>query len=609
MFNTLHIKNFKSFFNTNDIKLAPITILAGQNSSGKSSIIQSILLLKQTVESPVSEESLILNGHYVSLGDFDDVFNDNADPKNHLSFGFTFSPNIPTPYDETDNLKKASFTLDFESSEEMFEEEKLKIPQLVKSTITGEIEGKNFIFSAINDQEYNNSLKKDYILINTENLNLVYRIIKSEGLDKSNILGVQFNTFLPESILIPYNKELHDFQLNTIKTIVSIIVTNFNLPETNINRHPRFVLRVLNRFKDKINGYPKIASEDELLSIIDKVERVFTDDTAGIWEIYNRTTLPYFLERLEQESFQEIEKTLCNALDNLEQLKATKKTIRKVPVGFLRARDTTGMGGIDDICSSISKILKNTYYLGPLREEPRAFYARFGSNDPMYVGQKGENVAFVLKHYSNKKIKTILPPTEGLFDPNKVTAEHCTLGEAVQQWLSYLGVAEEINVNKMGKFGLTIQAKIHGEKGYDLTNVGVGVSQVLPIIVLGLSTPTENSVLLIEQPELHLHPYVQSRLGDFLLSLSLAGKQIIAETHSEHVINRMRLHVAKGNLTHEDDLLVYFCQRTPESNETTLEKVKIDEFGSIEEYPEGFFDETEKQLHEILMAAFQKGSN
>ncbi|WP_162528596.1 AAA family ATPase [Mycolicibacterium sp. CBMA 361] len=78
----------------------------------------------------------------------------------------------------------------------------------------------------------------------------------------------------------------------------------------------------------------------------------------------------------------------------------------------------------------------------------------------------------------------------------------------------------------------------------DLTSVGTGVSQVLPVLVMCLQAPP-GSLLLIEQPELHLNPAVQQKLADFLLAIAASGRQLLVETHSDYLITRLRLRTAK----------------------------------------------------------------
>lgn len=284
-----------------------------------------------------------------------------------------------------------------------------------------------------------------------------------------------------------------------------------------------------------------------------------------------------------------LSQTISSELENLTE------TLVQKSKPFLGEEYDKNFQKVDlrDIGFAIRNFFNNIQYLGPLREEPRAFYGRAGAHNPLYVGQKGENVAFVLKYYSKRKIHAILPPSNNEeFNPFHSESEEVTLGVAVQKWLEYLGIAKGVRVESMGKVGLTIQANIHGDSNSDLTNVGIGVSQVLPLVVLGLATTTEDATILLEQPELHLHPYVQSRL---------------AETHSEHLINRIRYHIAIGSINYGKDAVIYFCEREDGSAQSEVNKVQIDKYGTIDHYPKGFFDETEKQLEAILMAAFERG--
>ena len=138
-----------------------------------------------------------------------------------------------------------------------------------------------------------------------------------------------------------------------------------------------------------------------------------------------------------------------------------------------------------------------------------------------------------------------------------------------------------------------------------MTQVGVGVSQVLPILVSGLLAES-GTTLIFEQPELHLHPKVQSRLADFFLSMTQLGKQCLVETHSEHIINRIRLRIAEGSVGSpwHEAAKMYFVENKNDSS--TFREIKIDECGSIPVWPEGFFDENESTVDKITKAAFKK---
>ena len=115
-------------------------------------------------------------------------------------------------------------------------------------------------------------------------------------------------------------------------------------------------------------------------------------------------------------------------------------------------------------------------------------------------------------------------------------------------WLQYLDVAKSVESRDQGKLGHELKVALSdSDSTHDLTHVGVGVSQVLPILVMGLLADTDTT-LVFEQPELHLHPKVQTLLGDFFLSMALCNKQCIVETHSEYFIDRLRFRIAAAHL-------------------------------------------------------------
>jgi predicted ATPase len=188
----------------------------------------------------------------------------------------------------------------------------------------------------------------------------------------------------------------------------------------------------------------------------------------------------------------------------------------------------------------------------------------------------------------------------GIGEPQSVP-----LISAVLEWLEYMGVVKDVETVDRGKLGHELKVIVDGGSAFhDLTNVGVGVSQVLPILVLSLLAE-KGSTLIFEQPELHLHPKVQTRLADFLVSMMLLKKQCIVESHSEYLINRLRYR----SVISEDDIIsenvmIYFVEK--ENGKSKYKQVKINKFGVIEEWPKGFFDENEENSAAILRAAMNK---
>ena len=237
-------------------------------------------------------------------------------------------------------------------------------------------------------------------------------------------------------------------------------------------------------------------------------------------------------------------------------------------------------------------LLRRVLYLGPLRSDPQIVYPDVVYRDPERMGPKGEYFVPLLYYRRGATVEDIDPDSFDEGGRNRYT----TLSRSVNSWMSYLGVGSEVHVNPDPPYGLSIGIRDEeSSQCVSLTNVGVGVSQVLPILILGLLAP-RGSIVILEQPELHLHPAIQSRLGDFLIALSRIGKQIVIETHSEHLVNRLRLHIARGRL-HKDDASVLFLGRDSEGTHVT--PIQLDETGFIENWPVGFFDESEQVLLEI----------
>jgi predicted ATPase len=248
-------------------------------------------------------------------------------------------------------------------------------------------------------------------------------------------------------------------------------------------------------------------------------------------------------------------------------------------------------------------------YLGPLRDSPRPMYQLETLESTTNVGYRGEHTAAVLDLNSAEEINYHSPPNE-LADSEYVTSSpvrRASLHDAVVEWLSYLGIADEVVTTEAGVFGNRLQVSTDGAgRLQDLTNVGVGVSQVLPIVVMALLAPP-GSFLIFEQPELHLHPRVQARLADFFLALALDGKQTILETHSEYLVDRFRLRIALSSSDSVRPLInILFSEKS--AGQSTLTPLEISEFGSIANWPKDFFDQSQRDVGRIVKAASEKRS-
>jgi len=179
-------------------------------------------------------------------------------------------------------------------------------------------------------------------------------------------------------------------------------------------------------------------------------------------------------------------------------------------------------------------------------------------------------------------------------------------------WLKDLGVIHDFSVRPVaeGRKEYEVLVSTHAKAPeVKITDVGFGVSQVLPALVQAFYCPP-NSTVWMEQPEIHLHPQVQAELADVFISATKAREegvnrniQLIVESHSEHFLNRLQRRVAEGDIAPQD-VAVYFCRRAGTSTE--LEPLKLNGFGEIENWPEHFFGDEMADIAGRTRAAMSK---
>jgi predicted ATPase len=151
---------------------------------------------------------------------------------------------------------------------------------------------------------------------------------------------------------------------------------------------------------------------------------------------------------------------------------------------------------------------------------------------------------------------------------------------------------------------VSLNANSAEKTSVSIADVGFGVSQVFPILLEGLRIE-KGTTLILEQPEIHLHPKLQMFLSDYLLSLALSRKGVIVETHSDHMINRLVRRIVEDTSHNLDDLVqIYFVKNS--ENGSIVEPVEIDPVRGIVNWPEEFFDQGVNELEEIMRAGIQK---
>ena len=261
-----------------------------------------------------------------------------------------------------------------------------------------------------------------------------------------------------------------------------------------------------------------------------------------------------------------------------------------------RDSDVLNLDGITGIEFYESSLFQdNFHYLQAERICPKPYFemSDFQVRQHRQLGSKGEYTAHFLYLYQDDEI-----PNNKLNHPS---ANSLTLGDQVEAWMGEISPGTRIKVTpNYGIDVISLQFSYGLSNDYRSTNIGFGVTYTLPIIVAVLASKP-GTLILLENPEAHLHPQGQAKIGELLALAASCGVQIIVETHSDHVLNGIRLAVHDGKIEPEDVQLHYFKRQ--EKERTMVSEVispNINRNGRIDQWPDGFFDEWDKSLEALL---------
>lgn len=246
------------------------------------------------------------------------------------------------------------------------------------------------------------------------------------------------------------------------------------------------------------------------------------------------------------------------------------------------------------------RIIDGVFYLGPLRSPPRRVY-QWSGDTPRDVGQKGEYT-----------IAALLAAAQQRRELNRAYKQRKQRFDAfLAGWLVDLGVISAFTVKPVAKdrkeYEVLVKTRADGPE-VKLTDVGFGVSQVLPALVQAFYAPPDSTIWM-EQPEIHLHPMAQSNLADAFISAVQSyengrprGTQLIIETHSEHFLTRLQRRVAEAVIRPED-IAVYFVSHQRSAHVETLQ---LDLAGEISNWPPNFFGDEMGDIAKRTLAALQR---
>jgi len=252
---------------------------------------------------------------------------------------------------------------------------------------------------------------------------------------------------------------------------------------------------------------------------------------------------------------------------------------------------------VQDYALQMVEALKGIVYLGPLRERPQRSYP-WNQQSPGDLGTKGEFAIQALLASANDRAKRTDLGGKGW------------LVDRVSHWFKKMDVADGLSLQNEGP-SVHYEVLVHQKKiKANLVDVGFGVSQVLPVVTLAYFVP-EGSTVILEQPEIHLHPLAQTVLADLFVEASQTRRvQFLVETHSENLFRRLQYLIADEQIS-PDACRLYFVKRGEES--ATLHRLEVDEYGRIKNWPERFFGDTigevERQTRRMIerMAKRQRG--
>ena len=292
-----------------------------------------------------------------------------------------------------------------------------------------------------------------------------------------------------------------------------------------------------------------------------------------------------------------LKKVISNNI--VRQLKEQINTIDHfIPIfPYLRLRKLTQDKGLIDtprlFCRHLYRSIKSIEYIGPFREPPHRTYMYSGES-PSSVGVRGERAMDImtmdfLKQRGSKKKKFII--------------------ENVQKFFKLSQISDEIRIHKLSDRHFEIVLSKYKARSEDnIADVGYGCSQILPILIAGYNIKEKN-ILIVEEPEIHLHPKAQAELGTFFYELSEREIQTIIETHSEHLLLRLQAYIADPSYNLKpDDLRIYYVYM--EKGKRRIVHLELDDNGLFKtEWPEGFFPERYFEARKIAQKVVTKDKN
>ena len=662
----LHVENFKSISKA-DIEFKPLTVLVGRNSAGKSSLLHSLLLASQHLSSDfASDHRISLNRNLVNLGSFHEVLNRKRPENSEVVVGIETSDtkwqaHLVFDREENGQLRKLSREAIISKIEIELERAINKSSDLVNFQFetreildehppllffgdfnSSEIEvavGEGFLSiekSETSDESQDSIARRfDYAMfipaagqnfhpVPLERTDFIHYLIdefhqsalelRNRRSSRLTRLGGKSSTLIAKPA---QNKEYWEENLlSFFKSIFANYIENADFSNSGFLRQliRRLKMTMENpvRFVNLLpeNRPYKKNGDGTQEAISDLVESIALRNISDIKSVL----VPFLQEEVFKSDSYECLKPIHfgkeknwkhqDFLDSTRNNLFTFDTRRSI----LPELEVTQLWG--NSRERLSGKMKNVYYLGPIRDTN---FSAPRLADPRNLGPKGEQAVEVLAHEAYIRNNYPLP----IDDENEndqafnfvVTSPSETFSENLNRWLSHFGLAHGVQHEDQGRDRPRINVLVDKDdptQTVDLRSVGQGMAQLLPVLMQCLLARPEESIVIIEQPELHLHPKLESQIADFFLLCAATGRQIVVETHSEHLINRLRLRIAEDKSNSVQDM-VKILYAEQENDETYFSEALVDSYGGLaNEWPRDFLDLNLVASEKLIDAAIDK---
>ncbi len=537
MLHSLELENFKAFGERARIPFAPITLIFGENSAGKSSILQALNLLKQTRESrdvsaPIAPRTE--NG-IVDLGSFKELIFDH-DLERTLSMRIEIKLDV-------------YFSIEFRFKRPSLTEEVLLDQVMIYKNKTPRCIAK---FKPIDKPlEFEEIRRGTRFLFNPF-------IVEKQGYAQSRMPTLKCDWLTKAKLF--WEHEFNWCQENSEKVI--------NLIKEEKNRLEEH----LNRLKETYKRIDQKKSEDSFKDSY----RQELQELKSLKQNIDFFTKEYDLNEYISKRHADEMRTIVGLQGFLPAAIGYQENItRSLSFIHYRSSDPLDLGEIVmDTASALETTLESLFPMGPFRRPPERWYI-FTGTSPQDVGYRGD----------------LLPDL--LF-------RRPELVEDTNKWLERLEIGYQLEVKPVGTdAGDLFEVRLIDTRRKERVNValpdvGFGISQLLPFVVQSLVS--EKQIISIEQPEVHVHPRLQADLGDLLAAAIQKPRQnqFIIETHSEHLILRLQRLVYEKKIN-PNDISVIYVSRGAEGAKS--QRLRLDEKGNfIDNWPSGFFTERLKEL-------------